>query len=84
MINKKLEDIKPEDLQNLIVNGVSESKTIEYKSELPLNTGDAKKEFLADVSSFANTSCGDNFHEEIRHIACGELKAYDRGRCRFS
>ncbi|MDO8804387.1 MAG: hypothetical protein Q7R35_08145 [Elusimicrobiota bacterium] len=43
MINKKLEDIKPEDLQNLIVNGVSESKTIEYKSELPLNTGDAKK-----------------------------------------
>ena len=46
MINKKPEDIKPEDLQNLIVNGVSESKTIEYKSELPLNTGDAKKEFL--------------------------------------
>ena len=40
MINKELEDIKPEDLQNLIINGVSESKTIEYKSELPLNTGD--------------------------------------------
>ena len=43
MINKRLEDLKPEDLQNLIVNGVSESKTIEYKSELPLNTGGAKK-----------------------------------------
>ena len=43
MINKELDDIKPEDLQNLIVNGVSESKTIEYKSELPLNTGDANK-----------------------------------------
>ena len=44
MINKELEDIKPEDLQNLIINGVSESKTIEYKSELPLNTGDANME----------------------------------------
>ena len=49
MINKRLEDLKPEDLQNLIVNGVSESKTIEYKSELPFNTGDAKGEHLKEM-----------------------------------
>lgn len=76
MINKKLEDIKPEDLQNLIVNGVSESKTIEYKSELPLNTGDAKKEFLADVSSFANTSGGDIIISTAKEIG-DRLEVHD-------
>ena len=55
MINKKLEDIIIEDLRQLIDNNVIEKKTLEYKSQLPGNTDLAKKEFLADVSSFANT-----------------------------
>lgn len=59
MISKKIEDIKHEDLQVLIDNKVLEGKTIEYKKELPNNSEPSKKEFLADVTSFANTSGGD-------------------------
>lgn len=59
MIHKKLEEITQTDLQPLIDNGVLESKTIEYKLSLPGNTYDEKKEFLADISSFANTEGGD-------------------------
>lgn len=40
-------------------NAVSEGRTIDYKRELPGNSDGDKKEFLADVSSFANTSGGD-------------------------
>jgi len=50
---------KEEDLQALIDNSVLESKTIEYKQSLPSNSESSKKEFLADVSSFANASGGD-------------------------
>lgn len=59
MIDKVLSKIEIEDLQRLIDNGVGESKTIEYKAELHIDTGDEKKEFLADVSSFANALGGD-------------------------
>ncbi|MFC1931249.1 helix-turn-helix domain-containing protein [Chloroflexota bacterium] len=50
---------KEEDLQALVDNSVLECKTIEYKQALPSNSDSGKKEFLADVSSFANTSGGD-------------------------
>ncbi len=43
---------------DLIANGVRELKTIEYKLILPGTSNDHKKEFLADVSSFANASGG--------------------------
>ena len=46
-------------IQNLLTSQVAESKIIEYKRELPGNSDSNKKEFLADVSSFANTSGGD-------------------------
>jgi len=59
MINRKLEDIIIEDLRQLVENNVIEKKTLEYKSQLPGNTDLEKKEFLADVSSFANTLGGD-------------------------
>lgn len=59
MIQKKLEQINERDLQSLIDNGVLESKTLEYKGTLTLGTKDEKKEFLADVSAFANASGGD-------------------------
>jgi hypothetical protein len=38
---------------------LSESKTLEYKKELNLKSDSEKKEFLKDVSAFANTSGGD-------------------------
>ena len=59
MIDKKIENINISDLQQLIDNGVGEGKTLEYKSELNFKTADERKEFLADVSSFANCIGGD-------------------------
>jgi predicted HTH transcriptional regulator len=58
-IAKEILSITQEDLESLITNSVPESKAIEYKSELPGNSDGDKKEFLADVSSFANASGGD-------------------------
>ncbi|MDY6865126.1 MAG: ATP-binding protein [Halobacteriota archaeon] len=59
MIAKDIDQITEEDLQALIDNSVLEGKTIEYKQTLPNNSDSGKKEFLADVSSFANASGGD-------------------------
>jgi len=59
MIHKKLEEIGESDLDHLVANSVTEGKTIEYKKLLPGNSDGDKKEFLADVSSFANTTGGD-------------------------
>lgn len=59
MISKRLEDVTEDDLAALIENQVREGRTIDYKRELPAGNDAAKKEFLADVSSFANTSGGD-------------------------
>jgi len=59
MITKNIDEITKKDLQELIDNSVLERKTIEYKQSLPGNTDSDKKEFLADVSSFANASGGD-------------------------
>ena len=59
MINKRLDLIDKSDIDSLIYNGVTESRTIEYKEKLPGNSDEDKKEFLADISSFANASGGD-------------------------
>jgi hypothetical protein len=59
MIQKRLEDISEDNLLGLISNGIAEGRTIEYKRDLPGGTDASKKEYLADVSSFANTSGGD-------------------------
>lgn len=59
MIQKPLDSITENDLLALITNEVHEGRTIDYKRELPGNSDSDKKEFLADVSSFANTSGGD-------------------------
>jgi predicted HTH transcriptional regulator len=59
MINKGLSDITENDLLSLINEGVSEGRNIDYKRDLPKGNDEDKKEFLADVSSFANTAGGD-------------------------
>jgi hypothetical protein len=53
------------DLLNLIDARVMEGRTVEYKEALPGGADSEKKEFLADVSSFANTS-GGNLYFGIR------------------
>ncbi len=59
LIDKPLELISEQDLLDLISNQVREDKRIEFKVVLPSNSDKDKKEFLADVSSFANASGGD-------------------------
>ena len=53
------EPITREYITGLVENKVSERKTIDYKRDLPGGTDQDKKEFLADVSSFANTEGGE-------------------------
>ena len=59
MNNLKLSEITETDLQRLIDNKVIESRQLEYKRDLTINQSSEKKEFLADVSSFANSTGGD-------------------------
>ena len=59
MISKNLQLITLNDIEDLVSNNVLERRTLEYKSALPDNSDSQKKEFLADVSSFANTIGGD-------------------------
>lgn len=59
MIPLPLDRVGPSDIDALLANQVPEGRSVEYKRDLP-GGGDAeKKEFLADVSSFANTAGGD-------------------------
>lgn len=57
-LNQPLESITEADLRALVTDEVPEGKTIEYKRALPDNTHDDIREFLADVSSFANAAGG--------------------------
>lgn len=59
MIPRPLQDITLADLEALVTNQVAERRTLEYKRELPGNGESARKEFLADVTSFANAQGGD-------------------------
>lgn len=56
--NKPLESIDESDFQALLDNQVAEGKTIEYKQALPGNSDSDKREFLYDISSFANAAGG--------------------------
>jgi hypothetical protein len=57
-LDKPIDDIDESDLASLIDAGTPELKTLEYKQSLPGNSDEDRKEFLADVSSFANASGG--------------------------
>ncbi len=51
---KSIEKVEAQDIIYLKDNKVPEDVSLEYKSELPGNADGEKKEFLADVSAFAN------------------------------
>lgn len=53
-----MSDITEADLLRLIEDKVSESKTIDYKRDRIGSSDSGKKEFLYDISSFANASGG--------------------------
>jgi len=58
MITVPFDKIDEKTIRELVNNKVAEVKTLDYKKELPETTDRKKKEFLADVSSFANASGG--------------------------
>src|SRR5687768_2897901 len=57
--HKPIGSIVQADLLALVTNAETESRVIEYKLTLPGTSDSEKKEFLADVSSFANAAGGD-------------------------
>ncbi|CAG0932964.1 hypothetical protein TFLX_02826 [Thermoflexales bacterium] len=59
MINKSFDLVDKSDVDALVTNEVAEGRTLEYKEILPSGSNDDKKEFLADVSAFANAAGGD-------------------------
>lgn len=56
--NRPLGDIAEADLQGLIQRGVVEGKTLDYKRDRVGNADSDRREFLYDVSSFANAAGG--------------------------
>ncbi len=72
VINKQLEDTSEADLQSLIDEERIEKKVLEYKSEIPGNSDSEKKDFLANVSSFANAVGGDLIYGVIENRKTGK------------
>ncbi len=54
-----LDQIDGSRLEALRTEGVREGRHLEYKEVLPGNSDDEKREFLSDVTSFANAAGGD-------------------------
>jgi hypothetical protein len=59
MIQKPIEQITKADIESLVSAKVSERRTLEYKQQMPGSLSDEKREFLYDVSSFADALGGD-------------------------
>ena len=59
MIPKRIDAISGDDLRTIVSEGVKEGRTLEFKESLPGRGDSDRKEFLADITSFANTSGGD-------------------------
>jgi hypothetical protein len=55
---RPFEDITMDDVRSLITDRVREDVSLDYKQELKIGTSGERKDFLADVSAFANTSGG--------------------------
>jgi len=62
MIQKPFDQIDKTDVDKLIADGIGESRTLEYKRELPGPKSEDRKEFLRDISSFANAAGGYIFY----------------------
>lgn len=52
---KSIEEISENELQRLIDTLTPESRTLEFKAELPGKTSDERKKFLRHVVAFANS-----------------------------
>ncbi len=59
MIEKEFDAITKTDIDALVTNAASEGRSTEYKAMLPEGADEDTREFLADISSFANAGGGD-------------------------
>ena len=59
MIPKPFAAIAADDIKALVAGGIGEGRTIDFKQTLPGPKESDAKEFLADVSAFANAGGGD-------------------------
>lgn len=59
MVKKSFDAVDKIDIEALVTNQVPESRTLEYKAMLPGGSDGERKEFLADISAFANAAGGD-------------------------
>jgi len=59
MIPKAIDTIAFKDIDNLINQQVTENRSLEFKRDLIGSKDEDKREFLADISAFANTAGGD-------------------------
>jgi Putative DNA-binding domain len=55
---KQFDQITKADVDELVSNQVSEGRELDYKEKLPGGAMDEKREYLYDLTSFANTSGG--------------------------
>lgn len=58
ILSKKINDLTASDIQILLENGAVESKYLEFKSDINIGNDAEKREFLRDISAFANTQGG--------------------------
>lgn len=76
--NVRFDDLVEAHLRQLVEDGAREGRTLEFKQELPGGTDEAKREFLQDVSSFANAGGGDLIYgSREREGIAAELVALD-------
>ncbi|NHO34338.1 AlbA family DNA-binding domain-containing protein [Acetobacter fallax] len=59
MLTRALNEITIAELQSLIDNQIPESRRLEYKRDLWPRNKEGNKEFLKDISAFANSQGGD-------------------------
>lgn len=59
MIQASFDEVEQSHIESLVTNSVSEGRTLEYKLMIKASSDGDKKEFLADICSFANTGGGD-------------------------
>lgn len=58
----KLESVTEADLQRLVDERFGESKVLEFKRALQVETDDQKREFLSDVTAMANSEGGESIY----------------------
>ncbi|CAN7205864.1 ATP-binding protein [Paenibacillus sp. LjRoot153] len=60
LLLKSIEQITEQDIESLVTDLVPESRVLDYKETMPnLQVGDEKREFVYDVSAFANGGGGE-------------------------